>query len=238
MAKVKEKPVLSITQQTEAFKKLSHPALKYATEIVIKTPDVYEEAMTKAQVINSMIKQRKERFAPLITDAKDTLRGIRRLEDEVLSPLNIAKARLAPKLLKFSNDLELKAEKERLKAEAEAKKKQDALDKKAEAKAKKAEEKGDTDGAEKILNTVPQVPVAPAKVVVPQINHAYKRTTYKHEVLDAREYIKHVMTLPDPENYLLVNGRPLDDLSKSTEGKAVRPGIKFYKVETMVPGSM
>ncbi len=238
MAKERQRrPVLSITQQAEMFKKLSNPAVKYATDIVIKTPDVYAEAMTKAQVINTMINQRKERFAPLITDAKSTLQGIRQLEADVLEPLKIAKARLAPKLLKFSDDLELAAEKERLKAEADAKAKQDKLDKAAEKKAEKAKDKGDTDGAEKIMNTVPQVPVAPPKVFVPKVGRAYKKVTYKAEVTNAREYIKHVMTLPDPENYLLVNMRPLNDLSKSTEGKAVKPGIRFFKDKTMVPGS-
>jgi len=198
------------------------PVVQYARELAVTSPDIYEMGMQKLLVIKELRKKVNEKFDPIIRKAYDAHKAVCNLKREITDPLDMAERIIDPKCRIYRNEQEAERQRLEAKIQAEALAKQRKLDEEAKAKAQREIKKGNTERAEAIMETIPQVPIPIVESIVPKVKGASFREIWHAEVVDEKKV---------PRQYLIPDMKKLDGIARATKGEMNIPGIRFCKEE-------
>ncbi|TET97700.1 MAG: hypothetical protein E3J23_08460 [Candidatus Stahlbacteria bacterium] len=196
------------------LKKASTDVSVMVKELSIKTEDDYSIAQVLGKAINEIIKDVKSHFSPIKQSTQKAHKDAVALEKTFLKGPTESKEKLKKLMISFEEEQEAirLAKEEKIKTELQK----------------------NIDQGNEIANGIisaldPEANVAVADVHVQSTFKTAGSTTdnWKGEVIDFHKFLMAVVRLGYTE-FLEVNQKALNDYAKSTEGKKLFDGVRFY----------
>lgn len=200
----------------------------------LATPDDYEYAGSLSTQISSRMKAIEAERVEMKKPALDLGRKIDALFNRPLDVLKQGKAAIDKLLTDYRQEQARKAREEQARLDALARKEEERLRKLAEARAVKAEAKGDTEKAELIRESVPNISVPIVQTAPPKLAGVGFRTDWKAEVTDFSKLVRAVADGVVPLEALLPNDKVIGQAAKALKKNLNWPGVSVKDVEVPV----
>ncbi len=228
--------VLNVKRPDEALFKKSEDMLEYVRGWEITTPEKAIHAGNDLKAIKTLAKEIEAKRTAITGPLNKALKEVNTLFRPAKSWLKEAEGILKSKLLEYQNEQERVAREAQAKADAEAEKER----KKLERAAKLAETMRRPAKAEELREEAEKQTAPVVKSAAPKLKGIARRETWKAEVVDKLELLKHIVnssndmgssfyTLDDLLKLVQIDQSALNALARQHKDGLDLPGVRVVK---------
>ena len=224
---MKTEQALVKIEETVLTQALTYPAKAQA--LVVTNDEELETADAFVKGAKALIKEIRDGYDDVISDAHSTWKGAIAKRDHYLKPVSesvdIAKGKMAPYMEEQARK-QREAEEALRRAEEEAEEKERLAEEERQRKAREALQDGDTEAANNIL-AEPEPEIIPEKVDIPQVKKlegTHTRTDWMWEEMNESVVIDGTV----PREFLMLDGPKITAYVKKHKEKAKIAGIKIF----------